>query len=125
VPLSIEAQLEARVLMMSSNNILGPSNGKPIIVPSQDIILGLYYLTIQRDGEPGEGSVFGSLAEIKHAIEAKSVTLHTKIKYRAVTKDKNGEEVTKIVDTTPGRAMLFNHLPDHKSLSYDLVNRLM
>ena len=125
VPLSIEAQLEARVLMMSTNNILGPSNGKPIIVPSQDIVLGLYYLSIEREGEPGEGSVFGSLAEIKHGLNVKAVTLHSKIKYRALTKDKDGNEVTKIVDTTPGRAMLYDRLPNHKHMQYDLVNKLM
>src|SRR3974390_2355977 len=84
VPLSLEAQLEARVLMMSTNNILHPANGQPIIVPSQDIVLGLYYLSIMREGEPGEGKIFGSLADIEHALTAKAVTLHSKIKYRWV-----------------------------------------
>ncbi|MGA7455891.1 MAG: DNA-directed RNA polymerase subunit beta', partial [Methyloceanibacter sp.] len=82
VPLSLEAQLEARVLMMSTNNILHPANGSPIIVPSQDIVLGLYYLSIAMDKEPGEGMLFGNVAEIHHALEAKVVTLHTKIKGR-------------------------------------------
>ena len=82
VPLSLEAQLEARVLMMSTNNILHPANGQPIIVPSQDIVLGLYYLSIQRDKEPGEGMIFGSVGEIRHALEAKAVTLHAKVKAR-------------------------------------------
>ena len=68
VPLSMEAQLEERVLMMSTNNILSPANGKPIIVPSQDIVLGLYYLTMQRDGEKGEGMVFSDTDEIEHAL---------------------------------------------------------
>jgi DNA-directed RNA polymerase subunit beta' len=82
VPLSLEAQLEARVLMMSTNNILHPANGSPIIVPSQDIVLGLYYLSIMRQNEPGEGMVFGSMAEIDHAVAAGAVTLHSKVKAR-------------------------------------------
>ena len=82
VPLSLEAQLEARVLMMSTNNILHPANGQPIIVPSQDIVLGLYYLSIMRNGEPGEGKAFGSMAEIDHALANGVITLHTKIKAR-------------------------------------------
>ena len=82
VPLSLEAQLEARVLMMSTNNILHPANGQPIIVPSQDIVLGLYYLSIMRNNEPGEGKLFGSVAEIEHALAAGVVTLHAKIKAR-------------------------------------------
>ena len=84
VPLSLEAQLEARVLMMSTNNILHPANGMPIIVPSQDIVLGLYYLSIMADGEPGEGMAFGNIGELEHALAAKAITLHTKI--RAATR---------------------------------------
>src|ERR671918_94888 len=82
VPLSLEAQLEARVLMMSTNNILHPANGQPIIVPSQDIVLGLYYLSTMRANEPGEGKVFGSVAEIEHALAAGVVSLHAKVKSR-------------------------------------------
>src|SRR5690242_14493873 len=82
VPLSLEAQLEARVLMMSTNNILHPANGQPIIVPSQDIVLGLYYLSLMRDNEPGQGMLFGSMSDIEHALNQKAVTLHAKIKYR-------------------------------------------
>ena len=82
IPLSLEAQLEARVLMMSTNNILHPANGAPIIVPSQDIVLGLYYLSIMAEGEPGEGMAFGNIGEIEHALAAKAVTLHTKIRGR-------------------------------------------
>ncbi|MGH6781737.1 MAG: DNA-directed RNA polymerase subunit beta', partial [Sphingomonadaceae bacterium] len=82
VPLSLEAQLEARVLMMSTNNILSPANGRPIIVPSQDIVLGLYYLSLAKDNEPGEGKLFADLGEIDAALDAKVVTLHTKIKAR-------------------------------------------
>ena len=85
VPLSLEAQLEARVLMMSTNNILSPANGKPIIVPSQDIILGLYYLSLENDGEPGEGMAFNGLGEIEHALHSGAVTPHTKIKARMDT----------------------------------------
>ena len=82
VPLSLEAQLEARVLMMSTNNILHPANGSPIIVPSQDIVLGLYYLSMMRDKEPGEGMLLGSIAEVEHALAAGAVTLHAKVKGR-------------------------------------------
>src|SRR6266576_2203878 len=89
VPLSLEAQLEARVLMMSTNNILHPANGSPIIVPSQDIVLGLYYLTLMRDQEPGEGKVYGNMSDIEHALNGKAITLHTKIKYRWEGLDEN------------------------------------
>src|SRR5215813_11148407 len=82
VPLSLEAQLEARVLMMSTNNILSPANGKPIIVPSQDIVLGLYYITLEKKGETGEGMAFGSLGEIEAALAAGAASLHAKIKAR-------------------------------------------
>ncbi len=111
VPLSLEAQLEARVLMMSTNNILHPANGSPIIVPSQDIVLGLYYLSLAMDKEPGEGMLFGNVAEIHHALEAKVVTLHTKIKGRFITVDAKGKPVSQIYDTTPGRMLLGELLP--------------
>jgi DNA-directed RNA polymerase subunit beta' len=74
----LEAQLEARVLMMSTNNILNPANGKPVIVPSQDIVLGIYYLTQEKNNEPGEGSVFKDINEIEQALENKALTLHSK-----------------------------------------------
>ncbi|MDB5627107.1 MAG: DNA-directed polymerase subunit beta, partial [Tardiphaga sp.] len=90
VPLSLEAQLEARVLMMSTNNILHPANGQPIIVPSQDIVLGLYYLSILREGLPGEGKSFGDMASLEHALHAKVIHLHTKIKYRWEGVDESG-----------------------------------
>src|SRR6201992_220091 len=90
VPLSLEAQLEARVLMMSTNNILHPANGQPIIVPSQDIVLGLYYLSLAKDGEPGEGKVFADLGEIDLALDAKVVTLHSKIRARFSESDPEG-----------------------------------
>jgi DNA-directed RNA polymerase subunit beta' len=90
VPLSLEAQLEARVLMMSTNNILHPANGAPIIVPSQDMVLGLYYLSIQAENEPGQGMVFSDMGELHHALESKVVTLHTKIKGRFKSVDADG-----------------------------------
>jgi DNA-directed RNA polymerase subunit beta' len=125
VPLSLEAQLEARVLMMSTNNILHPANGQPIIVPSQDIVLGLYYVTLVRDGEPGQGMAFANMGEIDHALHAKSVTLHTKIKGRAWTYDENGVRVLKIFDTTPGRMILGQLLPEHNKVPFDVANKLM
>jgi DNA-directed RNA polymerase subunit beta' len=125
VPLSLEAQLEARVLMMSTNNILHPANGQPIIVPSQDIVLGLYYVSLMRDGEPGQGMAFANMGEIEHAIAAKSVTLHSKIKGRAWTYDAEGKRVAKIFDTTPGRMILGQLLPDHVKIPFDVVNKLM
>ena len=91
VPLSLEAQLEARVLMMSTNNILHPANGLPIIVPSQDIVLGLYYVSLMRDGEPGQGMAFADIGEVEHALYAKAITLHTRIKGRAWTYDGEGK----------------------------------
>src|SRR5512134_3820823 len=97
VPLSLEAQLEARVLMMSTNNILSPANGRPIIVPSQDIVLGLYYLSLVKDGEPGEGKVFTDLGEIDQALDAGVGTLHSKIKGRHCEMDADGNLVRKVI----------------------------
>jgi DNA-directed RNA polymerase subunit beta' len=125
VPLSLEAQLEARVLMMSTNNILSPANGKPIIVPSQDIVLGLYYLSMDREGELGEGRVFTDVGEILHALEAKSVSLHARVRSRYRTVDADGRPEVRLVETTPGRMILSELLPRHPSLPFDLVNRLL
>src|SRR5215216_29398 len=125
VPLSLEAQLEARVLMMSTNNILSPANGKPIIVPSQDIVLGLYYLSIISDGEPGQGKAFSDFGELEHALAEKVVTLHTKIRYRWTGTGEDGKSVTRIYDTTPGRVILSRVLPDHPAVTFDVVNKLM
>ncbi|MEA2874749.1 MAG: DNA-directed polymerase subunit beta, partial [Hyphomicrobiales bacterium] len=116
---------EARVLMMSTNNILHPANGQPIIVPSQDIVLGLYYLSIMRDNEPGQGMFFGTMADVEHAINAKAVTLHAKVKYRWEGLDENGVEVRRWYDTTPGRIILGQVLPRSKKVSFDAANRLM
>nr|WP_204602101.1 DNA-directed RNA polymerase subunit beta' [Paremcibacter congregatus] len=123
VPLSLEAQLEARVLMMSTNNILSPSNGKPIIVPSQDIILGLYYITLDKVGEPGEGMIFGDMEEIEQALFNGVITLHSKITARYHTVDENFNPISMRVETTAGRMMLANHLPKHPNISFDLVNQ--
>lgn len=123
VPLSLEAQLEARVLMMSTNNILSPANGRPIIVPSKDIVLGLYYLTIMSEGQPGEGMVFGSILEIEHALLNKVVHLHTKIKARVSLPQEDGSSVSKVVETTPGRMLLSQLLPKHPKISFNLINQ--
>ncbi|HVZ50519.1 MAG TPA: DNA-directed RNA polymerase subunit beta', partial [Pseudolabrys sp.] len=125
VPLSLEAQLEARVLMMSTNNILHPANGQPIIVPSQDIVLGLYYLSLMREGMQGEGKVFGDVSAVEHALHEKIITLHSKIKYRWEGIDENGNTFKKWYDTTPGRVLLGNVLPKSVKAPFDIVNKLM
>ncbi|NKB59173.1 MAG: DNA-directed RNA polymerase subunit beta' [Alphaproteobacteria bacterium] len=177
VPLSLEAQLEARVLMMSTNNILSPANGKPIIVPSQDIVLGLYYLSIERDDEFGQQvsidseaalsaamerediilrdasdprkaiedsdpkkvfkaikagkavayriPVLGSIGEIHHAMESKSISLHTRIKANCRTFDENGEPIIKRITTTPGRMLIGEILPYNKNITFENINRLL
>ncbi len=125
VPLSLEAQLEARVLMMSTNNILHPANGSPIIVPSQDIVLGLYYLSLMREGELGEGMAFGNIGELEHALAAGVLGLHAKIKGRYVSVDEKGKKTSKIYETTPGRLKLGELLPKDHRIPFDLVNRLM
>ena len=125
IPLSLEAQLEARVLMMSTNNILHPANGQPIIVPSQDIVLGLYYLSLMQKNEPGEGMAFGSIAELHHALEAGFVTLHSKIKGRFKNIDEDGEQTSRLYDTTPGRMLIGELLPKHPAVPFDICNTLM
>ena len=125
VPLSLEAQLEARTLMMSTNNILSPANGKPIIVPSQDIVLGLYYLSIEKDKEPGEGMAFGSRAELEAALESGFVTLHTKIKARWEGIDVEGNPITKVIETTPGRKMIIDLLPKHAKMQPEMIGELL
>ena len=125
VPLSLEAQLEARVLMMSTNNILSPANGKPIIVPTQDMILGLYYLSMESEGELGEGMLFADVAEVEHALQTRQVSVHAKIKARYTSLNENGEEVTSTVDTTPGRMVLAEELPKSPKIQFSLINRLL
>jgi DNA-directed RNA polymerase subunit beta' len=127
VPLSIEAQLEARALMMSSNNILSPANGEPIIVPSQDVVLGLYYLTRESINAKGEGMAFTDVSEVHRAYQTGNVSVHAKIKVRIRRHefDENGEvrEIYGLVDTTVGRSLLSEILPE--GLTFDLVNRDM
>ncbi|MBV7255645.1 DNA-directed RNA polymerase subunit beta' [Pacificimonas sp. WHA3] len=125
VPLSLEAQLEARVLMMSTNNILSPANGKPIIVPSQDMILGLYYLSMDRQGEPGEGMTLSNAVEVHHALDNGLVTLHSKITTRVPQTDENGNEYMLRVESTPGRMLLGETLPKSHKVPYEIVNRLL
>lgn len=125
VPLSLEAQLEARVLMMSTNNILSPANGKPIIVPSQDMVLGIYYLSMDRAGEPGEGMMLADMAEVHQALEAKAVTLHSKIIARVPQTDENGKQYLKRFETTPGRMLIGECLPKSHKVPFEIVNRLL
>ena len=114
VPLSIEAQIEARVLMMSTNNILSPANGEPIIVPSQDIVLGIYYMTRERPGSKGEGSILSNPQEVRIAYDARELGLHASIKVRIEGK---------LEDTTTGRVLLYEILPE--SLPFALMNKVM
>src|SRR5438046_1553020 len=123
--MALETQLEARVLMMSTNNILHPANGQPIIVPSQDIVLGLYYLSVLREGLPGEGKLYGEMAEIEHALHSKVIHLHTKIKYRWQGIDESGKPVYRWYETTAGRAMLGQVLPKSPKVPFDIINKLM
>ncbi len=127
VPLSLEAQLEARVLMMSTNNILSPANGKPIIVPSQDIVLGIYYLSLEtpeyRAASDTETPVFSDMGEIELALQQGKLKLHTKIRFRRKAMNADGEVITERVVSTPGRVMLSQLLPLHQNLPYSLVNR--
>jgi DNA-directed RNA polymerase subunit beta' len=125
VPLSLEAQLEARVLMMSTNNILSPANGKPIIVPSQDIVLGLYYMTMEGKNEPGAGMSFANIGEIQQALDAKVVTMRTPVKARFKSVGPDGKPLTKIIQTTPGRMLLSEILPRHPNLPIESINRLL
>ncbi|MDS4060604.1 MAG: DNA-directed RNA polymerase subunit beta', partial [Candidatus Contendobacter sp.] len=127
VPLSIEAQLEARALMMSSNNILSPANGDPIIVPSQDVVLGLYYLTRERINVPGEGMVFADVREVHRAYENRLVDLHARIEVRLPCKEINAtgqaRQALARVKTTVGRALLSEILP--QGLPFALINQVL
>ena len=125
VPLSLEAQLEARVLMMSTNNILSPANGKPIIVPSQDIVLGLYYLSIDRDNEPGEGMSFGSVGEIEQALAAGVISLHSKVNVRVASVDEDGKDIVRRMETTPGRMFIMNILPKSPNVPLEVINKVL
>ena len=125
VPLSIEAQLEARCLMMSTNNILSPANGKPIITPSQDIVLGLYYMSLELEGELGEGMIFRGPGEISHALENGHVSLHAKVKCRYTGVDSEGNPKTEIVESTPGRMILSEILPRNKEVPFETINTVL
>jgi DNA-directed RNA polymerase subunit beta' len=111
--------------MMSTNNILSPANGKPIIVPSQDMVLGLYYLSMDRQGEPGEGMLLADMAEVHQALEVGAVTLHSKIIARVPQTDEAGKEYQKRFETTPGRMLVGECLPKSHTVPFDLVNRLL
>ena len=121
VPLSLEAQLEARVLMMSTNNILSPANGRPIIVPSQDIVLGLYYLSLVKDGEPGEGKAFADLGEIEAALDGGIVTLHSKIRARHSEMDAESNLIRRVIETSPGRMKIAALFPLHPAVGHRLL----
>ena len=122
VPLTLEAQLECRALMMATNNILSPANGKPIIDPSQDVVLGIYYMTREKINVKGEGQVLSSPEEANRAFQLNAVDLHAKIKVR-LRPNKLPEEKTEIIDTTLGRTLLYELLPD--GMSFDLINRTL
>ncbi|PZQ58028.1 MAG: DNA-directed RNA polymerase subunit beta', partial [Sphingomonas taxi] len=109
----------------STNNILSPANGKPIIVPSQDMVLGLYYLSMEKQNEPGEGMLLGDMAEVHQALNAGAVTLHTKIISRVPQTDENGNQYLKRFETTPGRMLLGETLPHSHKVPFDVVNRLL
>ena len=125
IPLSLEAQLEARVLMMSTNNILNPSSGKPIIVPSQDIVLGIYYLSLINENEEVK-KYFSHIGEVEFALENKTITLHTPIIYRTKTFNKETNEYeNKKFTTSPGRVILFKTVPQNENLPFDCVNKIL
>ena len=128
VPLTLEAQLEARALMMATNNVLSPANGDPIIVPSQDVVLGLYYMTREKINAKGEGMVFSDLKEVERAFGTQSVSLHARVKVRlteVIIDEESGERSTArtLYDTTVGRALLFRILPD--GVPFELVDQPM
>ena len=127
VPLSLEAQMEARALMMASNNILSPANGEPIIVPSQDVVLGLYYMTRDRVGARGEGSIFANIDEARRAYETGNADLHARVKVRIrevlTEEDGSTREVVSIKETVLGRALVFEIVPD--GLPFDLVDQAL
>ncbi|MCK5829180.1 MAG: DNA-directed RNA polymerase subunit beta' [Methylococcales bacterium] len=124
IPLSIEAQLEARILMMATNNILSPANGEPVINPSQDVVLGLYYISREKINAKGEGSIFVDLDEVNKALDSKTVELQTKIQLRVIESIKNEEgernETIKRYETTVGRALIWAIVP--KGMPFDVVN---
>ena len=125
VPLSLEAQLEARILMLSTNNILSPSNGKPIIVPSQDMILGIYYLSQQPFQKDKIQGYFVNNFEIDHGLESGQIKVHSTIVSRFETVDDNGNKKIEKYTSTAGRFLLANLLPKHKNIKFSLIDRLL
>ena len=127
IPLSLEAQLEARVLMMSTNNILSPSNGKPIIVPSQDMVLGIYYLSqsMPTKNENKSNGYFSNVAEIEQGLETKSISLHSTIICRFETVDEKGNKVLEKYKSTAGRFILSSILPKHHKIKFSLIDRIL
>ena len=127
IPLSLEAQLEARVLMMSTNNILSPSNGKPIIVPSQDMILGIYYLSQSKEkiSEEKSKGYFSNVAEIEQGLETKNLSIHSTIISRFETVDEKGAKVIEKYKSTAGRFILSSILPKHHKIKFSLIDRIL
>src|SRR5205814_10208004 len=125
VPLSLEAQLEARVLMMSTNNILSPANGKPIIVPSQDMVLGLYYLSLEKEDEPGQGMMLSDMQEVHQALAAGAVTLHSKILSRVHQTDEQGNTYMNRFETTAGRMLLGETLTKRHKVPFQTVTQVL
>ena len=126
IPLSLEAQLEARVLMMSTNNILSPSNGKPIIVPSQDIVLGIYYLSQSKEEEDSKPvGIFSNVNEIVTALENNDISIHSKIISQFTTVDEKGNEVKEKYKSTAGRFLLAETLPKHHKIKFSIINKLL
>ena len=125
VPLSLEAQIEARVLMMSTNNILSPASGEPVIVPSKDMVLGLYYLTLSRAHHEGPKRVFSSTAEVLAALEEKSISLHTNIIAKVRMLDDSGTVVFRREETTPGRLIFWNSVPQTPLIPFSSINRAL
>ena len=125
IPLSLEAQLEARVLMMSTNNILSPSNGKPIIVPSQDMVLGIYYLSQASEKEEKIKGYFSNVDEIEQALEEKTISLHSRIICRFETVDEKGNKILEKHKSTAGRFILSNILPKHHKIKFSLIDKIL
>ena len=125
IPLSLEAQLEARVLMMSTNNILSPSNGKPIIVPSQDMVLGIYYLSQSNEKQERSKGYFSNVDEIEQALESKTISLHSQVYCRFETIDEKGNKVVEKYKSTAGRFILSSILPKHHKIKFSLVDKIL
>ena len=125
IPLSLEAQLEARVLMMSTNNILSPSNGKPIIVPSQDMVLGIYYLSQSSDKDEKSKGYFSNVDEIEQALENKTISLHTNIFCRFESIDEKGNKTIEKHKSTAGRFILSSILPKHHKIKFQLIDKIL